>query len=199
MPTLAEPRRIRGRMNQIRATPNLLTFLRLCLAPFLVIAVLDHRYELAFGLFVTAGVTDALDGLLARLLEEGTMLGQYLDPVADKLLLSTLFLVLHHEGLISLLVTVLVFARDLGILMVAAVLYATTSVRNFRPSWFGKGNTVAQILVVASVLLARFWHPLWVLLLRRISIEATIALTIFSGLEYAWRVVRQSSPAEAAL
>jgi cardiolipin synthase (CMP-forming) len=83
-------------MNQLRATPNLLTFLRLCIVPFLVLAVLDGRYRLAFALFVLAGVTDALDGLMARLLHQRTLLGLYLDPVVDKLLLSTLFLVLHH-------------------------------------------------------------------------------------------------------
>jgi cardiolipin synthase (CMP-forming) len=183
-------------MNDLRATPNLLTFLRLVLAPFLVLAVLDGRFEIAFALFVLAGITDALDGLLARVLHQGTLLGQYLDPVVDKLLLSTLFLVLHHEGLISLRVTVLVFARDLGILMVAAVLYATTSIRSFQPSFFGKSNTVAQILAVAAVILSRFWHPEWVLWVRKWSLEATILLTLVSGLQYAWRVVRQiGSPA----
>jgi cardiolipin synthase (CMP-forming) len=183
-------------MNDLRATPNLLTFLRLVLAPFLVLAVLDGRFELAFALFVLAGITDALDGLLARILHQGTLLGQYLDPVVDKLLLSSLFLVLHHENLISLRVTVLVFARDLGILMVAAVLYATTSIRNFQPSLFGKANTVVQILAVAAVILSQSWHPEWVLWLRKWSLEATILLTLVSGLQYSWRVVRQiGSPA----
>lgn len=178
-------------MNDFRATPNLLTFLRLCIVPFLVLAVLDGHYPLAFGLFVAAGVTDALDGLMARLLHQRTLLGQYLDPVVDKLLLSTLFLVLHHEALISRKVTVLVFARDLGILIVAAILYATTSIRNFRPSIFGKGNTVAQILALAAVLLSRFFSPVWVMVLRHWALTATIALTVFSGFHYAWRAMRQ--------
>ncbi|HSY01035.1 MAG TPA: CDP-alcohol phosphatidyltransferase family protein [Acidobacteriaceae bacterium] len=178
-------------MNELRATPNLLTFLRLCIAPFLVLAVLDGHFETAFWLFVVAGITDALDGLLARLLHQRTMLGQYLDPVVDKLLLSTLFLVLHHQGLISLRVTVLVFARDLGILVVAAVLFATTSIRNFKPNVFGKANTVAQIVAVAAVILSQSWHPAWLVLLRTWSLDATIALTLLSGFLYAWRVVRQ--------
>jgi len=185
-------------MNELRATPNLLTFLRLCIAPFLVLAVLDDHFEIAFGLFVLAGVTDALDGLLARLLHQRTMLGQYLDPVVDKLLLSTLFLVAHHEGLISLRVTVLVFARDLGILMVAAVLYATTNIRNFKPSILGKLNTISQIIAVAAVLLCQFWHPHWVELLRRWSLSATVAFTLLSGFHYAWRVIRQIGTPELA-
>lgn len=179
------------RMNDLRATPNLLTFLRLCIVPFLVLAVLDGRFMLAFGLFVFAGVTDALDGLLARWLHQRTMLGQYLDPVVDKLLLSTLFLVLHHAALISRRVTVLVFARDLGILVVAAILYATTSIRNFKPSIVGKANTVAQILAVASVMLAQFFKPPWVLTLRGWALTTTVVLTVLSGFQYAWRVVRQ--------
>jgi cardiolipin synthase len=178
-------------MNELGATPNLLTFLRLCIVPFLVLAVLDARFELAFALFVVAGVTDALDGLLARWLHQRTLLGQYLDPVVDKLLLSTLFLVLHHEALISRRVTVLVFARDLGILVVAAILYATTSIRNFKPSMIGKANTVAQILALAAVMLAQFYSQSWVLHLRSWTLTLTVFLTVLSGFQYAWRMVRQ--------
>src|ERR1035437_5275512 len=96
------------RLNRFRTAPNLLTLLRICLAPFLVAAILEGHYALSFGLFVAAGLTDALDGLLARLLKQHTMLGQYLDPVADKLLLSTLFIVLMHMTLIPARGTVLV-------------------------------------------------------------------------------------------
>src|ERR1700693_449280 len=113
-----------ARPNPLRYTPNLLTLLRICLAPFLVSAILENRFALSFGLFLAAGLTDALDGTLARILHQRTMLGQYLDPVADKLLLSTLFLVLMHKGLIPARVTVMVFGRDVGILVVAALLYA---------------------------------------------------------------------------
>jgi cardiolipin synthase (CMP-forming) len=185
-------------MNDLRATPNLLTFLRLVLAPFLVLAVLDGHFQIAFALFVLAGITDALDGLLARILHQGTMLGQYLDPVVDKLMLSTLFLVLHHEGLISLRVTVLVFARDLGILMVAAVLFATTSIRSFPPSFSGKLNTVVQILAVAAVILSQSWHPEWVLWVRKWSLNATVLLTLVSGFHYAWRAIRQIGSPDVA-
>jgi cardiolipin synthase (CMP-forming) len=93
--------------------------------------------------------------------------------------------------LISRRVTVLVFARDLGILIVAAILYATTSIRNFKPSIFGKGNTVAQILALASVLLCAFYAPWWAVVLRRWALTTTVALTLLSGFHYAWRVIRQ--------
>src|ERR1035438_2469719 len=122
------------RLNPIRTAPNLLTLLRICLAPFLVASILDQHYGLSFGLFLVAGLTDALDGTLARVLKQRTMLGQYLDPVADKVLPSTLFLVLTHLGLIPVTVTALVFGRDVGILVVAAILYAAAGRREFFPS-----------------------------------------------------------------
>jgi cardiolipin synthase (CMP-forming) len=179
------------RFNPLRAAPNLLTLMRICLAPFLVSAILEDRYALGFGLFVAAGLTDALDGTLARWLRQRTVLGQYLDPVADKLLLSTIFVVLTHKNLIPTTITVLVFGRDLGILVVAAILYAAVGRREFRPSLFGKANTVAQVTAVAVVLLHQIYSPSWVLALRSVALDATVALTVASGLHYAWMVTRK--------
>jgi cardiolipin synthase len=178
-------------LNRYRTTPNLLTLLRICMAPFLVAAILEHRYALSLGLFVCAGLTDALDGLLARLLKQRTMLGQYLDPVADKLLLSTLFVVLMVQGLIPMRVTVLVFGRDVGILVVAALLYAATGRREFSPSIFGKANTLAQILAVSAVLLHQLTPAYWVVVFRLVALDSTIGLTIASGLHYAWTAARR--------
>jgi cardiolipin synthase (CMP-forming) len=183
----------RLRLNPLRTTPNLLTLLRICLAPFLVAAILGNHYELSFGLFVTAGLTDALDGVLARVLEQRSMLGHYLDPVADKLLLSTLFLVLMHKGLMPATVTVLVFGRDVGILLVAALLYAAAGRREFRPSIFGKANTLAQVGAVAAVLLHQFASARWVGEVRVVTLDATIALTVISGFHYAWVASRRTA------
>ena len=185
-----------ARLSPFRTAPNLLTLLRICLAPFLVTAILDGDYALAFGLFIAAGLTDALDGALARILKQRTMLGQYLDPVADKLLLSTLFLVLMQKGLIPATVTVLVLGRDVAILLVAAILYAAVGRREFNPSIFGKASTVAQICAVAAVLLHQLTAAPWVAVVRTLTLDATIILTVASGLQYAWTVSRRhSSPA----
>ena len=181
------------RLNPFRTAPNLLTLLRICLAPFLVDAILEGRFGLSFGLFVAAGLTDALDGLLARVLKQRTMLGHYLDPVADKLLLSTIFLVLMHEKLIPTMVTVLVFGRDVGILLVAAILYAAVGRREFKPSIFGKANTLAQVCAVAAVLLQKLMEAPWVAAFRTVSLDATIVLTVVSGLHYAWAVSRRGN------
>lgn len=181
-----------SRLNVFRSAPNLLTLLRICLAPFLVAAILEGHYKLSFALFVAAGLTDALDGAMARVLKQRSMLGQYLDPVADKLLLSTLFLVLLHKGLMPVTVTVLVFGRDVGILVVAALLYAAVGRREFRPSIFGKANTLAQISAVAAVLLHQLTTVYWVAIFQKVALDATMALTVISGLHYAWAVSRRA-------
>ncbi|MGA2569182.1 MAG: CDP-alcohol phosphatidyltransferase family protein [Terracidiphilus sp.] len=185
------------RLNPLRSAPNLLTLMRICMAPFLVAAILEGHYLLSFWLFAAAGLTDALDGTLARVLKQRSMFGQYLDPVADKLLLSTLFLVLLHKGLMPVTVTVLVFGRDVGILLVAALLYATVGRREFHPSIFGKANTLAQIAAVAAVLLHQITTAYWVAVTRQVALDLTIALTVISGLHYAWVVSRRTNPPAA--
>ncbi len=179
------------RINPLRAAPNLLTLLRICLAPFLVAAILENRFEIGFILFVAAGLTDALDGLLARALKQRTTLGEYLDPIADKLLLSTLFLVLLHEGLMPVRVAVLVFGRDVCILLVSAVLYAVVGRRDFQPSVFGKINTLAQVLAVAVVILHQLTQAPWVVALRSFALWATMIFTVVSGLHYAWQAAHR--------
>lgn len=174
-------------LKQLHAAPNLLTFLRLFIVPFLLLAVLDARYRVALGLFVAAGLSDALDGLAARLLRQQTQLGQYLDPVADKLLLSTLFLVLTYQHLIPLRVTVLVFSRDLGILLVACLLYITLGTREFQPSILGKASTCVQIIALVSVMVCQFYGPSPLKLLRSVMLKATALLAIVSAMHYAWR------------
>src|ERR1700761_5049231 len=139
-------------LRQVRSAPNVLTMLRLFTVPFLVIEILDHHWIFAFVLLWLAGISDGLDGLLARALKQRTTLGEFLDPIADKALLSTLFLVLTHVGVIPRYVTVLVFSRDLGILLISTLLYITNMLRDFRPSWLGKVSTGVQILTVLVVM-----------------------------------------------
>jgi cardiolipin synthase (CMP-forming) len=181
------------RRNPLSTAPNLLTVLRICLAPFLVASILQNNYSIGFVLFVAAGLTDALDGILARVLKQRTVLGQYLDPIADKLLLSTLFLVLMYKGLMPTTVTVLVFGRDVAILLVASVMYAVADRREFGPSILGKANTIAEVTAVAVVLLHQLTMARWVVILRLVALDATVGLTIASGLHYAWIASHRNS------
>jgi cardiolipin synthase (CMP-forming) len=178
-------------ISQLRTAPNQLTLLRLLFIPFIVISILDHRYGWALGLLVLAGFSDCLDGILARLLKQKTALGMLLDPIADKLLLSTLFLVLSVDHKIPWKVTVLVFSRDLGIVLTSAVVWATTSIRDFPPSFFGKANTTAQILTVFFVLLDEVAPSNAVLFCKQVSLWATVALTVLSAVHYVFRLGRR--------
>lgn len=175
-------------IQQLRSAPNLLTLLRLIFIPLTVIAVLDNHYRWALGLFIVAGISDGLDGLLARLLQQKTVLGEYLDPIADKLLLSTMFFVLSIMHKIPWSVTVLVFSRDIIIVIICAILYATGLIRVFHPSWWGKANTLAQIVTVPLAMLHEISAAHWIAVAKRAGIWATVALTIFSGVHYAMRV-----------
>jgi cardiolipin synthase (CMP-forming) len=172
------------KLSHILTAPNQLTLLRMVFVPFIVIELVEGRYFWALVLFIIAGFSDGLDGLLARKLHQQTLLGQYLDPIADKLLLSTMFLVLSILHQIPWKFTVLVFARDISILAASAVLFAIAGLRNFRPSIFGKANTFSQIAAVFFVLLSCIRPGRWVSITRIVFLRATFAFTIISALHY---------------
>lgn len=172
------------RLSQVFTAPNQLTLLRMIFVPFIVIHLVDGHYLWALIVFVIAGFSDGLDGLLARTLHQQTMLGQYLDPIADKLLLSTIFLVLSILHKIPWKYTVVVFSRDISILAASAVLFAIAGLRNFRPSIFGKANTVSQIAAVFFVLLLQVHPQRWIWIARTVFLRATFLFTIVSALHY---------------
>lgn len=184
-------------LTQFRAAPNLLTMLRLFIIPFLMINILDGRWLLAFALLMLAGLSDSLDGVLARWLHQSTKLGLYLDPIADKLLLSTLFLVLTHVHQIKPYVTILVFSRDLGILLIASLLFFTDTLRDFHPSLLGKLNTFLQICAVVGVVGSHVIAIPNLMGAAQILLRLIAFLAPVSAAEYAWIVIRRiSSPAE---
>jgi len=176
------------KISQLLSAPNQLTLLRMLFLPFIVISLVDRHYSLALLLFVLAGLSDGLDGLLARRLHQQTMLGQYLDPIADKLLLSTLFLVLAILHKIAWTYTIMVFCRDISILTASAVLYTIAGLRDFSPSIFGKANTFAQVSAVFFVLLFQVEPLRLVWIARTFFLWATLAFTVISGVHYAFLV-----------
>lgn len=172
------------KLSQLFTAPNQLTLLRMAFVPFIVIHLLDGHYLWAMIIFVVAGFSDGLDGLLARTLHQQTLLGQYLDPIADKFLLSTMFLVLSILHKIPWKFTVMVFSRDISILAASAVLYTIAGLRDFRPSIFGKANTLSQISAVFFVLLLEIVRQRWVWIARTTFLWATFWFTIISALHY---------------
>ena len=172
---------------------------RLFIIPFLVINILDSHWRIAFALIMLAGISDALDGLLARWLHQQTKLGLYLDPIADKLLLSTLFLVLtsEHVHAIPRYVTILVFSRDLGILLIATLLFATNTMRDFPPSLFGKLNTFIQIVAVVCIMGSHVFTVPYLNQIDWLLLRVIAVLAPLSAAQYAWIVIRRfSTPIE---
>jgi cardiolipin synthase len=187
----SEIRQSRVRLSQILTAPNQLTLARMAFLPFVVIKLVEGHYRGALVLFLFAGLSDGLDGLLARRLHQQTLLGQYLDPIADKMLLSTVFLVLSIVHKIPWKFTIVVFSRDICILIVSGVLYTIAGLRDFRPSIFGKANTLAQVAAVIFVMLLQFHQAHWVAALRKGFLQATFVLTIVSALHYLYLVAQR--------
>ena len=144
--------------------PNVLTVFRMVLIPIFVSLLFYQRFVWALVVFVTAGVTDGLDGLLARRFDQQSQLGTILDPIADKLMLVTAFIVLSMKGVfhaplpkhlpIPFWVTVAVISRDVFIIVGAAAINIMTGFRGFKPSWLGKLNTTVQIVAITLIIFA---------------------------------------------
>jgi cardiolipin synthase (CMP-forming) len=175
---------------QLLTAPNQLTLLRMIFLPFIVINLVKHDFKWALALFVLAGLSDGLDGLLARTLHQQTILGQYLDPIADKLLMSTMFLVLSIEqrDLVPWKFTIVVFSRDISIMLISGVLFMIAGLRDFRPSIFCKANTFAQVAAIFFVLLQLVEPVRWVWIARITFLRATFIFTIVSAVHYAFLV-----------
>ena len=125
----------------IFTVPNQLTFLRLAFLPFFIIAIKYENYRVALAILVLAGLSDGLDGLLARGLNQRTPLGAYLDPIADKLLMSSSYFVLALKGKIAWWLAILVLGRDVLLLVACATILLTVGYRPFPPSIWGKAAT----------------------------------------------------------
>jgi cardiolipin synthase (CMP-forming) len=193
------------KLSQLLTAPNQLTLLRMIFLPFIIINLLGGHHVAALVLFLLAGLSDGLDGLLARKLKQQTQLGQYLDPIADKLLMSTMFLVLSIVHKIPWKYTILVFSRDISILAVSAVLYAIAGLRDFRPSIFGKANTFAQVFAVFIVLLYNIHPARWIWITGWVLLTSVFYFTIISAVDYVFLVEKRlhavshpSAPASAS-
>ena len=172
----------------MKLIPNLLTAARLALAPWLFYLLWHRQYGLALIVIFIAGITDGFDGLIARKFGASSKLGAYLDPLADKVLLSGSFLTLAMDGAIAKWLAVIVLGRDALILIFAAIAFLFTEVRSFPPSFWGKASTTAQIIYI-FVLLAHFAGLLGAIFVTLGEYSAAV-LTVWSFLHYAWTARR---------
>ncbi|MGO4885265.1 MAG: CDP-alcohol phosphatidyltransferase family protein [Bryobacteraceae bacterium] len=170
--------------------PNLFTLARLLLAPMVIYEIVNRQAFAALAVFAVAAATDIIDGYLARHFGAATPGGAFLDPIADKVLMSGVFLALAWAGDVTWWFVGVIFGRDLLILAASLVALATTKLRAFPPSAWGKASTFFQILT-AVCFLGRdaFKWPI-LELLSAVLVWPTAALTVWSGIHYGWRGVR---------
>jgi cardiolipin synthase len=185
---------MRGR---IWTVPNQITLLRLGFLPLFLILISYEHYRWALAVLVVAGLSDAIDGLLARKLNQRSSLGAYLDPIADKLLLSSSFVILAMKKEIAWWLTIIVLSRDILILVVAVVIILIFGYRPFPPSLLGKATTMLQIVLVFVVVLWAAYPGLPLSLVKELLIYAVTALATVSAFQYSVSIARRlSSPAQ---
>ncbi|MEP7337143.1 MAG: CDP-alcohol phosphatidyltransferase family protein [Acidobacteriota bacterium] len=188
-------------MSSVLTVANLLTILRLIMIPVFVTAAYYQSFDYALGVFFAAAITDGLDGLAARAFNQKTQLGAILDPMADKLLLVTAFIILSMPRFtvtppIPFWLTATAISRDVFIVLGALVINMTTGFSGFRPSLPGKLNTFVQITMIVFFLAANAFNLFTRFL--PLAFYLTLAITIFSGLHYIWHANRLMSAQENA-
>jgi cardiolipin synthase len=174
-------------MSSVFTLANQLTLLRMLLIPAFVLLVIYGHFGWALTVFIVAGVTDGLDGLVARYTGQKTSLGAWLDPAADKLLLVTTFIVLTLPGLglenrLPIWLMVLIISRDVGIVATVAIINLATGPRTFRPSLYGKIATATYI--VTAVVAMFFNYRGYASPVVTVFVYASLAITLISGLHY---------------
>lgn len=164
--------------------PNLLTIFRILLVPIFIIFVIHNDFRMALIIFIMAGITDGLDGLLARALNQRTTIGAYLDPIADKMLLISAYISLTIKSMLPGWLSVVVVSRDIIILSGIAVIFLMGKGLDIKPSISSKLTTVFQILTIISVL-----YPFSSLHFQ-LFVTATAVFTILSGLQYMYSGIK---------
>jgi len=163
--------------------PNFITIARLLSVPLIVWLMIADRYLAATVVFVAAGISDAADGFIAKRFGAGSDLGAYLDPIADKALLVSVFLTLGFKGVLPPWLIVLVVSRDILIIGGFILSYLLSNPMAMHPIWVSKVNTAAQILLIAMVLADRSGATVWAPLLAA-TVLTVAALTVASAAAY---------------
>ena len=178
---------------RIWTVPNQITLLRLGFLPFFLILISYESYRWALLVLVVAGLSDGIDGLLARSLNQRSSLGAYLDPIADKLLLSSSFIILAFKKQIAWWLTIIVFSRDILILIVAVVILLISGYRPFPPSILGKLTTATQIILVFTVVFSAAYPNFQLAAVVRVLVYGVTFFSVLSGFHYSFITARRLS------
>jgi cardiolipin synthase (CMP-forming) len=172
-------------MNARALTPaNQITILRLAFAPLFAILAVEQHYTGALIVLAAAAVSDFLDGAVARLFHQQSPLGVALDPIADKTLMTTAYLILTFSGILPWWLTILVLGRDLGIIITALMISLVAGYRPFYPTILGKASTTAQVVNILVAVSFAAGVPLITRPVLRFTILLAAALTVLSGIHY---------------
>ena len=182
---------------KVLTIPNILTFLRMALIPVFAIMLVYHREGWALIVFTVAGVSDGIDGFVARRFKQESELGTIMDPIADKLLMTTAFVMLTLSSVVGtprhlpvpFWVTATVIGRDVMIVAVAGAINIMTGFRGFKPSWLGKASTFVQVVGVILILVAAVFPDLRGFYLPTVY-TTVAAFAIFSGIHYIFHVAK---------
>ena len=183
---------------RIFTVPNQITLLRLGFLPIFLTLIAYQRYRWALLVLVVAGLSDAIDGLLARRLNQRSSLGAYLDPIADKLLLSSSFVILAYKTRIAWWTTIIVISRDILMLTVATVIILISGYRPFPPSILGKLTTFFEILLVFTVVFTAAFPQFHWRFLHNTLVDIVTFCAAASALHYSFLVTRHHPPAQTA-
>ncbi|MCG6871261.1 MAG: CDP-alcohol phosphatidyltransferase family protein [Gammaproteobacteria bacterium] len=165
--------------------PNIITVLRIALVPVLILVLAEQRYGLALAIFFVAGVSDALDGFIAKRYDCVTQLGAILDPLADKLLLVSSYVVLTWLGHVPLWLLLAVAFRDLFIIAGCLIYVAMREAVQMKPSYLSKFNTLAQISLVLGILVEQAFSVGLGFVIPVLTVLVFIT-TVASGIHYFW-------------
>lgn len=174
-----------------RTPPNLLTYSRMALTPVIALAVLRGDAKAALSLVALAAFTDGIDGFLARRFGWETTLGAYLDPIADKLLLVTLYVVFAATDILPMWLVSVVILRDLWILSMVAYAWFATTVRDFPPRWSGKASTAVQLLLAGTVLIQNAFPGHIAPAIVAVLVFLVTCLAGISGVDYTIVAIRR--------
>jgi len=175
-------------MGGVLTIPNIITFIRIIIVPAFVTALIYERHDYALILFITAGLSDALDGFIARVAKQKTRFGAFLDPLADKCLLIISFILFAVYGLIPKWLTIAIISRDVIVTLGWFLLYISSNIKKPEPTIMGKAAIALQVLLIAYILLEINFLSIpeptgWMFVLVAL-------LTIISGLQYIYRGLR---------
>jgi len=183
---------------KVLTLPNILTFLRIALIPVFASLLVYNREGWALVIFTIAGVSDGVDGFIARRMNQESELGTIIDPIADKLLMTTAFVMLTLPAIVGtgrphlpvpFWVTACVIGRDIAIVAVAGAINVMTGFRGFKPSWLGKASTFVQVVGVILILVAAVFPANNGLFLPT-TYAVVAAFAVFSGIHYIFHVAK---------